>query len=167
MKRGNTEVKKILAVFLPIIIAFQFSMTASAHGTDTWLSDDVQGYCEEIGEEYCICPEMLMAIIEAESRGDAYAENGGCKGLCQVSVKWNKSRMRSLGVTDIFDEYGNILVGADYLAELFEEYEDAALVLDVYHGDSKAVKRAERGEISVYAQKILDRSAELERLHGK
>lgn len=48
MKRGNTEVKKILTVFLPIIIAF-YPMTASAHGTDTWLSDEVQGYCEEIG----------------------------------------------------------------------------------------------------------------------
>lgn len=110
---------------------------------------------------------MLMAIIEAESRGDAYAENGGCKGLCQVSVRWNKSRMRSLGVTDIYDEYSNILVGADYLAELFEEYEDPAVVLMVYHGEDKALSRAERGDISDYAEKILDRSAELERLHGK
>ena len=158
--------KRLLAVFLPIIIAF-YPMTVSAHGTDTWLSDEVQGYCEEIGEEYCICPEMLMALIEAESRGDAYAENGGCKGLCQVSVRWNKSRMRSLGVTDIYDEYSNILVGADYLAELFEEYEDAAVVLMVYHGENKALSKAERGEISDYAEKILDRSAELERLHGK
>lgn len=146
MKRGNTEVKKILTVFLPIIIAF-YPMTASAHGTDTWLSDEVQGYCEEIGEEYCICPEMLMAIIEAESRGDVYAENGGCKGLCQVSVRWNKSRMRSLGVTDIYDEYSNILVGADYLAELFEEYEDPAVVLMIYHGEDKALSRAELGDI--------------------
>lgn len=159
--------KRLLTVFLPIIIAFQFSMTASAHGTDTWLSDEVQGYCEEIGEEYCICPEMLMALIEAESHGQADAENGGCKGLCQVSVRWNKARMKSLGVTDIFDEYSNILVGADYLAELFEEYEDPAVVLMVYHGENKALSKAERGEISDYAEKILDRSAELERLHGK
>ena len=159
--------KRFLTVFLPIIIAF-YPMTASAKEMDTWLSDEVQGYCEEIGEEYCICPEMLMALIETESHGQADAENGGgCKGLMQISDKWHRDRMKRLCVTDILDPYSNILVGADYLADLFEEYEDAAFVLDVYHGDSKAVKRAEQGKISTYAQKILNRSAELERLHGK
>jgi hypothetical protein len=58
-------------------------------------------------------------------------------------------------------------VAADYLAELFEKYEDAGTTLMVYHGERNAISKAERGEISSYANKILERSAELERLHGK
>lgn len=167
MKRGNAEVKKILTVFLPIIIAFQFPMTVTSQEADTWLPEDVQNYCEEIGGEYGICPEFLEAIIYSESRGQADAKNGGCKGLMQIAENWHRDRMKRLGVTDIFDEYSNILVGADYLAELFEEYGEASLVLDIYHGDSRAQYNYERGILSEYAEKILDRSAELERLHGK
>ena len=156
-----------MIAFFPIIIAFQFPLTAVSKDADTWLSEEVKEYCVEIGEKYGICPEFLEAIIEAESRGQADAENGGCKGLMQISEKWHIERMERLGVTDIFDEYGNILVGADYLAELFEEYGEASLVLDLYHGDSKAMYNYENGILSKYAGKILERSAELERLHGK
>ena len=159
--------KRFLTAVLPIIIAFQLPMTAVSKDADTWLSEEVQEYCEEIGEAYGICPEFLEAIIETESRGQADAENGGCKGLMQISEKWHRDRMKRLGVTDILDSYSNILVGVDYLAELFEEYGEASLVLDIYHGDSKAMYNDENGILSEYAEKILGRSAELERLHGK
>ena len=167
MKRGKAEVKKILTVFFPILMAVQFPMTVTSQEADTWLSEDVQSYCEEIGEEYGICPEFLEAIIETESSGQADAENGGCKGLMQISEKWHRDRMKRLGVTDIYDTYGNILVGTDYLAELFEEYGEASLVLDLYHGDSRAQNNYENGILLEYAAKILERSAELEILHGK
>lgn len=160
-------VKKILIVFLPIIIAFQFPMTVTSQEADTWLFKEVQNYCEEIGGEYGICPELIEAMIESESSGQADAENGSCKGLMQISEKWHIERMERLGVTDIFDEYGNILLGADYLAELFEEYGEASLVLDVYNGNRNAMYNYENGILSKYAGKILERSAELERLHGK
>lgn len=70
-------------------------------------------------------------------------------------------------MTDIFDEQGNILVGTDLLAELFEKYGDAAVALMAYHGERNPAEKAERVEISDYAQGILERSAELERIHGK
>jgi soluble lytic murein transglycosylase-like protein len=130
------------------------------------LSEEVQGYCEEIGEMYGICPELLMAIIEAESSGNQYAENGSCKGLMQVSVRWHSGRMEKLGVTDIYDEYGNILVATDYISELREDYEEVSYVLDVYNGNSKATYNYENGILSVYAKSVLERSAELERLRG-
>jgi soluble lytic murein transglycosylase-like protein len=130
------------------------------------LSEEVQGYCEEIGEMYGICPELLMAIIEAESSGNQYAENGSCKGLMQVSVRWHADRMEKLGVTDIYDEYGNILVATDYIAELREDYGEVSCVLDIYNGNSKAYYNYENGILSVYAKSVLERSAELERLRG-
>lgn len=85
----------------------------------------------------------------------------------QISPRWHRDRMECLGVTDLFDERSNILVGADYLAELFEKYEDAAVVLMIYHGEKDAIKKAEQGDISNYAIGILERTAELERIHEK
>lgn len=108
-----------------------------------------------------------MAIIEKESSGQADAVNGDCKGLMQVSERWHTDRMERLGVTDLYDPYGNIIIGVDYLAELATEYEDIALVLDIYSGNSKAFQNYEHGIVSIYAKEILERTAELERLHEK
>ena len=153
----------IVAVLIAVIIP---TIRLSAGDRECVLSEDVQGYCQEIGEMYGICPELLMAIIEAESSGNQYAENGSCKGLMQVSVRWHADRMEKLGVTDIYDEYGNILVATDYIAELREDYEEVSYVLDVYNGNSKATHNYENGILSVYAKSVLERSAELERLRG-
>ena len=124
--------------------------------------------CEEIGKQYDIDPYLIMAIIDFESNGNANAENGSCKGLMQVSDYWHADRMEKLGVPDIYDEYGNILVATDYIAELREDCPDVAILLMVYNGDSKA-NDAMHGiaDISVYATSVLERSAELERLRGK
>ena len=70
-------------------------------------------------------------------------------------------------MTDIYDERWNVKVGTDYLAELFEEYEDTCLVLDIYNGNSKAFEYYEAGIISEYADKVISLSEELERENGK
>lgn len=127
----------------------------------TLLSDSAYCYCEEIGEQFGIAPELLMAIAEAESTGDPKATNGGCKGLMQVSTSCHEERMNRLGVSDITDEYGNILVATDYLLELFEEYEDVGLILSLYHGERDAYAKYEAGKLSKYAEKILERAAEI------
>lgn len=133
--------------------------------TDTYISRQAYDACVMFANEYCICPELVMAIIERESTGNPNATNGNCKGLMQISEKWHVDRMDRLGVTDIYDTVGNIRVGVDYLSDLFLEYEDAATVLMVYHGEKDAVSKSMRGEISDYAKGILERSQELERLH--
>ena len=133
--------------------------------TDTYISRQAYDACVVFANEYCICPELVMAIIERESKGDPNATNCSCKGLMQISEKWHVDRMDRLGVTDIYDTVGNIHVGVDYLSELFLKYEDAATVLMVYHGEKDAVSKASRGEISDYAKCILYRSQELEKLH--
>ena len=132
---------------------------------DTYISDTAIEACIEYGNKYDICPELLMAIIEKESSGISTAENGSCKGLMQISVNWHYDRMERLGVTDIFDERVNIFVGTDYLAELFERYEDPCYVLDIYNGNANAKYNYENGIVSPYAESVLSRSAELESLH--
>lgn len=159
---------KILLMLCVVAMLTNFSMTAYAEETeDTCISETAQQACIEYGEQYGICPELLEAIIEAESRGQADVTGEDCVGLMQINPKWHKDRMERLGVTDLFDERSNILVGADFLAELFEEYSEAAVVLGLYHGEKNAVKKAESGKLSSYTKGILERSAELERLHGK
>lgn len=160
--------KKAAGLLLAGVMLFvSMPMTAVSQDNDTYISDTARAACVECGDQYGICAELLQAIAEQESRGQANAMNGSCCGLMQVSVKWHKDRMERLGVTDIFDEYGNILVATDYLAELFEKYHEASLVLDIYNDNSKAKENYENGILSDYARSVLERSAELEILHGK
>lgn len=123
---------------------------------------EINEYIVEVAEQYEISPEVVMAMVEAESSYQIDAENGDCKGLMQVSEKWHKDRMDKLGVTDLMDPYSNILVGVDYLAELSEDYE-VGLALMLYNMKrSTAFEIYEKGELSSYATKILERSEELE-----
>lgn len=162
---------KKLKPFLLMLMCSAFMMfpvvEVNAQSSEFTLSDEIIGYCEDVGQEYCIAPELLMAIIERESMGKADAENNGCIGLMQISERWHKDRMKHLMVTDLYDPYSNILVGADYLMELEEQYGDIALVLSVYHGEIDALEKNEKGIISKYAKGILERSEFLEREHGK
>lgn len=149
-------------VILPQLIA-----TVPPYYEDTYIKAEYVTICEEVGEEYNICPELLMALIEKESSGKADAQNGSCKGLCQVSEKWHSGRMDKLGITDIFDPESNIRLAADYITELGAEYEDIGLVMMIYNGSSDAESRAEAGNLTEYAEWILERSETLERAHGK
>lgn len=131
----------------------------------TYIPEEYQRYCAEIGEQYHICPELLVAMIEAESSGKADAANGKCTGLLQVNPAWHKTRMQRLGVSDLTDAYGNILVAADYLAELFAENEDLYLVLMKYNMPHYTAENYyNQGIYSEYAVNIAERAAELERI---
>lgn len=129
--------------------------------------EELEEYIEAVCEPRHICPELIQAMIERESRWNPEAVNGDCIGLMQISEHWHRERMERLGVTDLFDPYDNILVGVDYMAELFEKYEDPGMVLMVYNGDIRAKDLQTTGNLSEYAEWILTRSAELEREHGK
>ena len=154
-----------IAVLLLAVLLITTNMDVTAKSKETWVSDEIYAACVEIGEIYDICPELLVAIIERESSGRQYAENGSCKGLMQVSTRWHSGRMEKLGISDIYDIYGNILVGTDYLAELFEKHGDLYLVLMCYNmGESRALQLFKQGRYSKYAIGISERSIELQRI---
>ena len=99
------------------------------------------------------------------------ATNGDCKGLMQISEHWHRERMERLGVTDIYDARGNILLAADYIAELRDTTEygyDLVYVLMRYNmATDTANKLYKQGEYTDYALEIIAESKRLERLHGK
>lgn len=152
------------------------SITAQANSLSTIPTEEQTGIPEEIyqdaeiiGHQYDICPELLMALAERESCYTPTAENGSCKGLMQVNASCHRDRFTEAGwsYTEWADPYKNMYVAADYLHELFTEYEDVGIVLGLYHGESNAVSRGKKGQLSSYVTKILERSEELERIHGK
>lgn len=128
---------------------------------DVVIPEDVQRYCESAGTEFGVCPELLEAVAWRESRFNPYAENQGCSGIMQISVKWHEKRMSDLGVSNIYDCEGNIRIGASYLRELLDQHDgELDVVLKKYNGDTS------KG-VSKYVIEISEVSAALERVHGK
>lgn len=124
----------------------------------------------EVADDYGVCPELVMAVCEYESGGNAKVVNTkyNCTGLMQVHPYYNRDRMKRLGVTDLKNPKQNILTGTDLLMELAEECDyDIAYTLMRYHGESKAKSNYENGYISPYAKKIMVRAEELERRYKK
>lgn len=154
-------------VVLIFVLAMPVDACAKAAALDSEIPEDVQAACEKWGAAYDICPELLEAICYNESRYISTVENGTCKGLMQINTPYHKDRMKDCNVTDIFDIDSNIHVGADYLAELFKDHEDTAVVIGLYHGEANAEEKAKQNKLSSYTKKILEKAASLERAHGK
>lgn len=158
---------KATVCLLAFVGAFGIALAASA-GTDP--REDYREYIEELCGKRAICPELIEALIEQESGWDASAVNGDRIGLMQVDRTVHRERMERLGVEDLSDPYDNILVGVDFLTELFGRHGDPAAVLMQYnagYSSGSGLGAWEDGRLSSYAETILERAAELERLRGK
>lgn len=131
---------------------------------DVDLSEDIQKHIFTECEGKGICPEMVIAMIERESRCDSaqVGDNGKSKGLMQIQERWHKARMERLGCSDLLNPYENITVGIDYLTELQGNNPDITWVLMAYNGGpAYANKNSKLGKVSEYAESILKRTEEL------
>lgn len=175
---GCKKRKKIfMLVGIFMISILSWSIRAEAAASDLFPQDEVEipkliiEYCETVGEQYDICPELLEAMAYNESRFIPTVKCGNCWGILQVNVKVHAQRIEDLGYTpeDMFSPYPCIVTAADYLADLFETYgDDDVLVLCYYSGNLKAAKKyKEYGFITDYVDTVLTRSEHYERLHGK
>ena len=156
--------RKLFALVVSVVVLLAIIPMQTSAGRD------YLPICNEIGEKYGICPELIQAIVEKESN---YNENAvsshGAIGLMQVIPRWNQDRMDRLGVTDLTDPYQNILCGTDLISELADKYEDLYLVLMCYNQGEYggAIEQWENGQYSDYAVSIVERAAELEETHRK
>lgn len=119
--------------------------------------DIINGYVDEIvTTRYpTLDPIVIKAIIHHESRYSPEAVNSktGVVGLMQVSKKWHTKRAQALGVDDLMDAYGNILVGCDILNEIYTQYHSINYAIDVFAGGYKYAN-SYRGSISPYRRDI-------------
>lgn len=133
--------------------------------------DSLVSLCEYIGDIYDISPELLQAIAWVESRYKVDAVSScNAKGLTQVMERWNRDRIKRLGVSDLYDPYSSILLCADIVDELkgLKYGNDISYVLMAYNmGATGAKKPYEAGRISTYAKNVLAKQKELEKEHRK
>lgn len=74
---------------------------------------------ERAAARYQVAPEVVRAVIRAESGFDARAVSpAGAQGLMQLMP----GTARDLGVTDPFDPEQNVMAGTRYLKQMLERY---------------------------------------------
>lgn len=138
----------------------------AANNSDTYIDKQYVRYCEEIGNEYSICPEILEALIETESGGNPTAtSNAGAVGLCQIIPKYSKYTE-----AELYQPKTSIKACAELLVDYCEEYGDMDISLVAYNcGEySKTFKNAlNTGNMTRYSNKIMKRAYVLEDIHGK
>lgn len=90
---------------------------------------------EEVAKSYNIVEDLdllIYAMIQVESNFQPnLTSSAGCIGLMQVSPYHHGDRAIKLGVTDLWNPYSNILVGVDFLEDLYYNYANRDIVLAV------------------------------------
>ena len=162
--KGWKKVRYVIMLLVIVILIVIWSITVEAEESNL---EEWRDYIEIVAGQYGICPELVEAVIERESSWQPDAVNGTCIGLMQINLKYHTDRMERLGVEDLRDPYDNILVGTDFLAELFRAYENIYAVLMYYNAGYDGLRSWRAGQYSDYAIEVSERAAELEREHGK
>ena len=89
-------------------------------------------------------------------------------GTQQINIVAQAERLAAYGLTpeDMLTYEGGALIAFSYIAELFDKYEDPAVVLMKYNGASTALKKYKQtGELNYYTRWVLNKSQELEEKH--
>lgn len=127
---------------------------------DCRLDDATQQMILDKCEEYNIDFAFTMAVIFKESSFRPNADSGSSVGLMQINRINHEWLSKELGLTDFFDPEQNVTAGLYMLRDLFEKYEDPAMVLMAYnHGEAGARKLWKKGIYSTdYVEGVLQQA---------
>lgn len=94
---------------------------------------------QEASQTYGVSEELLKAMTKQESSFRTNATSrSGAQGLMQLMP----ATARSLGVTDSYDPYQNIMGGAKYIRQMLDKYNgDVSLALAAYNAGSNNVDK--------------------------
>jgi len=110
----------------------------------------------EAAQAYHVRPELVQAVIDAESRGDPSAvSRAGAEGLMQLMPATSEQ----YGVFNPFDPQANVNGGTHYLADLLRRYRgNLRLALAAYNAGPGAVSAARGipnfGETQAYVARV-------------
>lgn len=105
------------------------------------LDDYTQQMIVDKCEHFDIDFAFTMAVIFNESSFNPKADSGSSVGLMQINRCNHAWLTKEVGFTDFFDPEQNVTAGLYMLRNLFEKYEDPALVLMCYNmGEGKALQ---------------------------
>lgn len=127
---------------------------------------DLQKQVYETAEEYGIDWTLLMAVIQKESRYDAYAVSGsGDYGLMQINRVNHAQLSVETGVHDFLDPKENVRAGAYMLSQLINRYQDVHMALMAYNmGEAGAAEWWNQGVYtSAYSREVISIQRELKR----
>lgn len=128
-----------------------YGIEASAVPMDPAYVEHVCTVCAD----YELDPAVLFAMMWQESRfqSDAVGDHGQSFGILQIKRKWHEERIARLGVTDLTDEWQEIYVACDYLAEIRETYPSIRQMLTVYrYGDLNVTGEDYAGTVLTQAE---------------
>lgn len=131
--RGQTAFTEIDLKFEPIVVPANYSARGKYARTD------VESLARRYARNYRLSPNLVLAVIKAESNGDPNAVSPkGASGLMQLMP----ATAAQMGVTDIFDPAQNIAAGVQYLSKLLRMYHgDRDLALAAYNAGPGAVQK--------------------------
>lgn len=162
MRRNYEESMRVLRIKVDNAIAISLvEIDEPLEGRDLYIS-----YIYKICEGYSnVDPRIYASLVEHESHFNASAKNynGTCIGLSQLSTKWHTKRAKSLGVTDLWDPYGNLLTGIDYFSDLMESANgDPELAIMLYHMRADdAWEMHKSGKTDPYAKHVIQMAKEV------
>lgn len=111
----------------------------SSGNTSSSSSTSLDAYFEEAAAKYNVDVKLLKAIAHAESNFNPNAtSSSGAMGVMQLMP----STAKSLGITDAYNAYDNIMGGAKVIAEHLANYNgDVSLALAAYNAGSGNVAK--------------------------
>jgi soluble lytic murein transglycosylase-like protein len=103
------------------------------------LFPQLEKFIAPAASKYGVAPELVAAVIWAESSGDPNARSHrGARGLMQLMPE----TATELGVTAILDPRENVEGGTRYLRQMLDAHEgDVRLALAAYNAGPEAVRR--------------------------
>ena len=128
-----------------------------AYSGSTTCSGDLSAIFDEAANTYGVSSTLLKSIARAESNFNTSAvSSAGAVGIMQLMP----ATAASLGVTDSYDAYQNIMGGANLISQLLAKYNgDTSLALAAYNAGSANVDKyggiPPFSETQNYVQKVL------------
>lgn len=119
------------------------------HRDDIPLDDTMQHAVIDACIAYNLDPLFIYAIIWQETHFQNISAPNDGHGYMQIMYKWHRDRMERLGVEDLMDGPGNVLVGCDYISDLMSYY-DIGHALGTYNTGTPCVNGYARSVLSHY-----------------